>query len=44
MSYIEFKPTVKKVNLKADGKKEIVLEVVGQPKAEEKPKEDNAEE
>lgn len=27
MSYIEFKPTLKKVNLKADGKKEIVLEV-----------------
>ncbi|PFN12767.1 2-methylcitrate dehydratase [Bacillus cereus] len=27
MSYIEFKPTLKKVNLKPDGKKEIVLEV-----------------
>lgn len=38
MSYIEFKPTLKKINLKADGKKEIVLEVVEQPKA------DNAEE
>ena len=27
MSYIEFKPVLKKVNLKPDGKKEIVLEV-----------------
>ena len=27
MSFIEFKPTLKKVNLKPDGKKEIVLEV-----------------
>ncbi|QTR88977.1 2-methylcitrate dehydratase [Bacillus cytotoxicus] len=27
MAYIEFKPTLKKVNLKPDGKKEIVLEV-----------------
>lgn len=27
MSYIEFKPTLKKVNLKPDGKKEMVLEV-----------------
>ncbi|WP_035430893.1 2-methylcitrate dehydratase [Bacillus sp. UNC322MFChir4.1] len=30
MSYIEFKPTLKKVNLKPDGKKEIVLEVTDQ--------------
>ena len=27
MAYIEFKPVLKKVNLKPDGKKEIVLEV-----------------
>nr|WP_255294311.1 hypothetical protein [Bacillus wiedmannii] len=44
MSYIEFKPTLKKVNLKPGGKKEIVLEVVEQPKAEEKQMEDSAEE
>ena len=27
MSYAEFNPVIKKVNLKADGKKEIVLEI-----------------
>lgn len=27
MAYIEFKPTLKKVNLKSEGKKELVLKV-----------------